>query len=77
MFNIILSENDIEELLSDNKLSTQAINAYIRLDKNLTNQIFSIKVKRLDGSYIELSKENIKQNGNIVVKETHNGYLKE
>jgi predicted small secreted protein len=78
MFNVILSENNIEEILSDGKLSTQAINSYIRLAEGLTNQIFSIKVKLIDGSYIELNKENIIKNSAVIsVKETYKGQIKE
>jgi len=78
MFNIMLSEDDIEEIISDSKLSTQAINSYIKLANSLTNQILSIKVKNVDGTYTEVSKENIKTYGAVIsVKETREGLIKE
>jgi len=75
MFNIILS-NNINEILSDNKLSTQAIKSYKKLKIDKTNQYFNIKVKINNEYFDDLSL--IKSNGAIFsVTEKYNGNIKE
>jgi hypothetical protein len=57
IFKLLLSYTSMHELLSDVRLSTNAIKAYINLDKN----IFDVMVKTPQG-YIEFNKVNLLDN---------------
>jgi hypothetical protein len=74
MFTVILT--DINEIFSDFRLSTQAINSYEKLAKN--NQL-SIKLyNTVSKEYFNFSKEKLKEDNIIVsIKEKHNGSINE
>ena len=71
MFTTILSLDIVDELLSDVKLSSNAIKAYLNLS---INNMLSIKVLTIDGSYIDISRDNILNNNTnrFSVKEKYN-----
>jgi len=77
MFSVLLSTKGIDEILSDNKLSTQAIKSYLKLNNRFSKQAFNVRVK-IDNTYIEASKEHILNNRTVFsITERYEGTIKE
>lgn len=77
MFNIMLSQDDIKEIISDKQLSTQAVKAYKKLNGELLKQDYKVRVKIFDEYSSNLDDISSDLNARFSVTETYEGALKE